>query len=119
MLLVLSVSLDRREAAIGQEREKDNGAPVDTSGSLLLDDRVVRFAGATELVESLARSAEAHRCYSRRWLEFALGRPLAESDLPTLDTLAAESRPLADLLLAIVRSPEFLSLPGVREGGVP
>lgn len=106
--------------AIGERREQDNGAPIDTSGSLELDGRVVRFAGATELVRSLARSAEAHRCYCRRWLEFALGRPLAESDLPTLNALAAESRPLADLLLGIVRSPEFLSLPpGVLEEGAP
>jgi hypothetical protein len=103
--------------AIGQRRETDNGVPVDTSGSLVLDDRVVRFAGAAELVESLARSAEAHRCYTRRWLEFALGRPLAESDVPTLDALAAESRPLADLLLGIVRSPEFLSLSSPPPGG--
>jgi hypothetical protein len=106
--------------AIGQRRVKDNGAPIETSGSLALDGRVVRFAGAAELVESLARSAEAHRCYTRRWLEFALGRPLAESDVATLDALAAESRPLADLLLGVVRSPEFLSLPpSVLEGAVP
>jgi hypothetical protein len=95
--------------AIGQKRGTDNGAPVDTASSMVLDGEVVQFDGPTQLVERLARSREAHRCYSRRWLEFAYGRPLAESDVPTLDAMAAESRPIADLIIAIVRSPAFLS----------
>lgn len=95
--------------AAGQERETDHGAPVDTSGQMVLDGRLVRFQGPIELVDLLARSKEAHRCYTRRWLEFAYGRPLAESDVPLLDGIAANSLPIADLLVAIVRSAEFLS----------
>ena len=97
--------------AIGQKRASDNGAPVDTSGSLVLDGQLLLFNGPAALIEGIARSREAHRCYSRRWLEFALGRPLARGDLPTLDAIAGESRPLADLLVRVVRSPEFLTLP--------
>jgi hypothetical protein len=97
--------------AVGQARAFENGAPVDTSASLWIDGRLARFDGAVELVELLARSREAHRCYSRRWMEFAYGRPLATSDLPTLDRLAASSMPIADIILAIVRSPAFWSLP--------
>lgn len=103
--------------AIGQKRATDNGAPVDTSGSMLLDGQLLLFNGPTALIEGIARSREAHRCYSRRWLEYALGRPLAQSDLPTLTAIASESRPLADLLVAIVRSPEFLTLPASAAGG--
>jgi hypothetical protein len=95
--------------AVGQRRQLDNGAPIDTSGQMLLDGRRVRFGGPVELIDGLARSKEAHRCYSRRWMEFAYGRPLAQTDLPTLDAIAAHSLPIADLLVAIVRSPEFLS----------
>jgi hypothetical protein len=95
--------------AIGQRRSTENGVAVDTSASMVLDGQVVSFDGAVELVELLARSQEAHRCYSRRWLEFAYGRPLAESDLPTLDVISARSLPIADILVAIARSPEFLS----------
>jgi hypothetical protein len=95
--------------AVGQQRETDHGAPVDTSGQMVLDGQLVHFKGPTELVDLLARSKEAHRCYARRWLEFAYGRPLAESDLPTLAVIAANSLPIAELLVAIVRSPEFLS----------
>jgi uncharacterized protein DUF1592/uncharacterized protein DUF1588/uncharacterized protein DUF1595/uncharacterized protein DUF1585/uncharacterized protein DUF1587 len=104
--------------AIGQKRDLDNGAPVDTASSMVLDGQLVEFDGPVQLVERLARSQEAHRCYSRRWLEFAYGRPLALSDAPTLDAMAAESRPLADLIVAIVQSPAFLSLAstGVASG---
>jgi hypothetical protein len=93
--------------AVGQLRREDNGAPVDASGELVLDGRSVRFDGAVELVGALARSQEAHRCYTRRWMEYAYGRPLALSDEPTLAAIAAESRPLAELLVAIVLSPAF------------
>jgi hypothetical protein len=95
--------------AVGQRRASDNGAAVDTSGQMVLDGQLVSFDGAVQLVELLARSQEAHRCYTRRWMEYAYGRSLAESDRPTLDAIAAESRPIAEILIAIVRSPEFLS----------
>jgi Protein of unknown function (DUF1592)/Protein of unknown function (DUF1588)/Protein of unknown function (DUF1595)/Protein of unknown function (DUF1585)/Protein of unknown function (DUF1587) len=110
--------------AIGQHRTLENGVPVDTSASMVLDGRRVSFDGPAQLVDELAQSKEAHRCYSRRWLEFAYGRPLAESDLPTLDAIAANSLPIADIIVAIVRSPEFLSfapsaseLPAVSAAG--
>jgi hypothetical protein len=96
--------------AMGQRRATENGAPVETSASMVLDGRLVSFDGAVDLVEQLARSREAHRCYSRRWLEFAYGRPLAESDLPTLERIASQSLPIADIIVAIVRSPAFLAV---------
>lgn len=95
--------------AVGQLRSEDNGALVDARGEMVLDGQRVRFSNAVELVAALARSREAHRCYTRRWLEYAYGRPLAVSDEPTLAAIAAESRPLADLLVAIVLSPAFRS----------
>ena len=109
--------------AVGQARASENGAPVDTAASLWIDGRLARFDGAVELVELLARSREAHRCYSRRWLEFAYGRPLATSDLSTLDHIAGSSMPIADIILAIVRSPAFSSLParpaGAKRASIP
>ncbi|HTV18798.1 MAG TPA: DUF1588 domain-containing protein, partial [Polyangiaceae bacterium] len=96
--------------AVGRQRKTENGAPVDTTGTMVLDGQPVSFDGAAQLVEWLARSRDAHRCYSRRWLEFAYGRALAASDLPTLDAIAADSLPIADIIVAIVRSPQFLSL---------
>jgi hypothetical protein len=103
--------------AVGQRRTEENGVSVDTAATMVLDGQRVAFDGPIALVDALARSKEAHRCYSRRWIEFAYGRPLAESDLPTLDAIAESSLPIAEIIVAIVRSPEFLSrAPAAAEG---
>jgi hypothetical protein len=96
--------------AIGQVRTTENGVPVDTSATMVLDDRQVSFAGPGELVDLLARSQEAHRCYASRWLEFTLGRPLADADVPLYDALGTESLPVADIVVKLVTSPQFMTL---------
>ncbi len=96
--------------AIGQARTTENGVPVDTAASMVLDGREVSFAGPVELVDLLARSEEAHRCYAGRWIEFAFGRPLALEDTSTWDAMASRSLPVADIVAALVKSPAFSSL---------
>ncbi|HKO92015.1 MAG TPA: DUF1585 domain-containing protein, partial [Polyangiaceae bacterium] len=64
----------------------------------------------------LARSEEAHSCYVSRWIEFAYGRPLSVDDIGTWDALAEKSLPVADIVAALVRSPEFWSLPANATG---
>lgn len=103
--------------AVGQVRTTENGVPVDTAATMVLDDQQVTFSGASELVTLLAQSKEAHRCYASRWIEFAFGRPLAVEDVETWNVLGAESLPVADIVAALVRSPQFSSLsPAVGEG---
>ena len=102
--------------AIGQRRETENGAPVDTAAEMVLDGQRVSFSGPNELVELLARSEEAHSCYVSRWIEFAYGRPLSVDDVATWDTLSEKSLPVADIVTALVRSPEFWSLPASATG---
>jgi len=84
--------------------------PVDTAAQMVLDNQTVNFAGAGELVELLARSEEAHRCYANRWVEFAFGRPLSTEDVPTWDAIATRSLPVADIVAMLVKSPQFSSL---------
>jgi uncharacterized protein DUF1592/uncharacterized protein DUF1588/uncharacterized protein DUF1595/uncharacterized protein DUF1585/uncharacterized protein DUF1587 len=98
--------------AIGQVRATENGVPVDTSATMVLDDHSVSFSGPGELVELLASSQEAHRCYASRWIEFTLGRPLAEADVPIYDAIGTESLPVADIVAKLVTSPQFLTLSG-------
>jgi len=102
--------------AVGQKRETENGAAVDTASEMVLDGQRVSFSGPNELVELLARSEEAHSCYVSRWIEFAYGRPLALDDVGTWDTLSERSLPVADIVAALVRSPEFWSLPASATG---
>jgi len=96
--------------AIGQERDTENGFAVDTAAEMQLDGQRVSFDGPQELVEILAGSKEAHSCYVSRWIEFAFGRPLANEDLATWNGLAARSLPIADIVVQLVRSPQFASL---------
>lgn len=96
--------------AVGQVRETENGVAVDTSAEMVLDGQLVSFDGPAELIALLARSQEAHRCYAARWIEFTYGRPLALDDVPTWDAMAGESLPIADIVVALVKSPTFTSL---------
>lgn len=96
--------------AVGQARSEENGFAVNTVTRLALDGQLFELGGAQALVGLLARSEEAHRCYSRRLIEFAQGRPLAEADLPTWDEMASQSLPLSDLIEILVTSPPFLTL---------
>jgi hypothetical protein len=95
--------------AVGQVREEENGAPVDTTGSITLDGEEVAFSGAGELVEALADSQEAQDCYTSRWLEFAYGRTLGERDDPLRAELASEPRSVQDLIQTLTTSSDFLS----------
>ncbi|MEY4545064.1 MAG: hypothetical protein RL685_1259 [Pseudomonadota bacterium] len=93
--------------AIGAARETENGAAVDTTGSIGLDGDRVSFEDAGELVEALAVSDEARSCYVARWLEFANGRDLATVDVQLRDRLAQDPMGVKELVTAIVTAPEF------------
>jgi hypothetical protein len=96
--------------AVGQVRAVENGVPVDTSAEMVLDGQLVSFAGPSQLLDQLARSEEAHRCYASRWIEFAYGRPLALEDVSMWNAMSDQSLPIADIVAALVRSPQFTSL---------
>lgn len=66
--------------AIGQMRAAENGVAVDTAAESEIDGTLSAYANASELVDILASSDEAHACYAARWLEFAYGRELGEAD---------------------------------------
>lgn len=95
--------------AIGKTRTQENGENVDTSGTITLDGELVEFAGASEMIDALAQSTEARDCYTSRWLEFAFGRPLAESDIALRDQIAGEPRSVADIVTSLATSNDFLS----------
>ena len=79
---------------MGRVRPMENGVPVDTSAEMVLDGQFVSFSGPSELIEQLARSEEAHRCYASRWIEFAYGRPLALDDVPMWTAMSDQSLPV-------------------------
>jgi hypothetical protein len=77
--------------AVGQWRDTDNGQPVNAAASFQIDGQTVSYDGPVELSQMLAKSPSVHRCYSKNWLEYVMGRkPAAEED-GVLDKVAAAS----------------------------
>jgi hypothetical protein len=77
--------------AVGQWRDTDNGQPVNAAASFQIDGETVSYNGPVELSQMLAKSPAVHRCYSKNWLEYVMGRkPAAEED-GVLDKVAAAS----------------------------
>jgi hypothetical protein len=102
---------------MGQERELDNGQPIDASGTHPFSTGELAFSDARELMQILADSPEAHLCYSKMVAGYGLGRDIVEHDTPLLEDLAAASHQgsLAEVVLSLVRHPAFR----VRQEGNP
>jgi hypothetical protein len=102
---------------LGQERSLDNGKPVDTSGSYPFMDGERSFAGANELVDIMAEGIQAHTCYSKKLVGYALQRDVAESDRSLLDALARVSHEnsVKELIATLVKEPAFR----IRAEGTP
>jgi hypothetical protein len=102
---------------VGQERELDNGRPIDTTGTYPFADGEKDFADARELMQIMADTTQAHTCYAKKVTGYALQRDIVEDDRPTLDALSEVSRDesLKAMVIALVRDPAFR----VRAEGLP
>lgn len=95
---------------LGQLRTEENGKPIDTSGSFEFADGPVSFDGAAQLNEAMATRVETHDCYTKHWVEYALGRDTAGSDLDLIQSLGDASLSglsVEALILELVKSDEF------------
>jgi hypothetical protein len=95
---------------LGQYRTEENGLPIDASATFEFADGPVDFDGAQELTDAMAERIEAHDCYSKHWVEYALGRNTAGSDLDLIQNLgdaSLEGRSVRELIIELVKSEEF------------
>jgi len=96
---------------IGRYRTTDNGQPVDTSGSYPFADGTHTFKEASELMQLIASSPQAHQCWSKKLASYALERDIVDSERPTVEALGAVSQAsggsLKQVMLALVQSPAF------------
>ena len=98
--------------AMGEWRDTwEGGQTVDASGTLDGSD----FHDATELISFLATSPRAQRCYAKKWMEYALGRPLSSSERcllePIQERFVESGGNIQQLLIDISTSDAFLFLP--------
>lgn len=95
---------------LGQYRVEENGLPIDASSEFEFADGVAEFDGALELNGAIASRIEAHDCYSKHWLEYALGRDTAGADLDLIQGLGDRSlagAPVKELIIELVKSDAF------------
>jgi len=99
--------------AVGAVRTEDNGQPVNTATSPLIDGTPTPVADALQLSELLAASPAVHACYLQHLLEYSLGREQADVDAPLLERLSTQSlqdgASIEDLIVSLVTSRPFLT----------
>jgi hypothetical protein len=97
--------------AVGAYRTVDNGLPVDASATPMLDGDYVSVRDALEFAAALATSREAHDCFARHLLEYALGRNATDADQPMISSLGQASldgSSIVGLVTTLALSPAFL-----------
>lgn len=96
---------------LGRYRETDNGLAVDASGTYPLDGMAQSFTDGLELVQLLANSTAAHRCYASKWLSYLNGREIGPGDEEFLAELAERSKTenlsTKETILNLVQSEKF------------
>ena len=96
--------------ALGAWRARDNGQPVDASGSLALPGGVtLTFADGIDFVRQLAASDRVRDCYALHWTRYALGDRI-EAAAPGLEAIQQKFREddsIRELLVSIAGSDLF------------
>ncbi|HEX2873330.1 MAG TPA: DUF1592 domain-containing protein [Polyangiaceae bacterium] len=104
---------------LGQWRDNDRGAPLDTTGTLRVGSKDVTFGDASGLLEALSKEPLVQACYAKNWLQFAYGRREETADSRALglaaQRLQAGEFSIRDLAVALVERPAFNHLPGKAE----
>ena len=97
---------------LGQYRVEENGLPIDAAAAFEFADGLIEFDGASEFSATIAERVETHDCYTKHWVEYALGRDTAGSDLDLIQSLGDDSLDgfsIKELILGLVKSDEFRS----------
>lgn len=95
---------------LGQYRTEEFGIPVDASSTFKFADGPVTFDGAAELNDAMSSRIQTHDCYTKHWVEYALGRDTAGSDLDLIQELGDSSLDglsIKELIVDLVRSEAF------------
>jgi len=103
--------------AIGRYRTEDDGFPVDASGQLI-DGQT--FANAREMAALIQEDERFDLCVVEKLFTYALGRPVADTEHPFLesiaDSFAQSGSELPELIKLMVTSEPFRTRRGTLEG---
>jgi hypothetical protein len=96
---------------IGQFRTMDNGSPVDSTGSIMLDGMTQNFNDAVGLAGLLAKSAEVRTCFAGEWSRYGISRIDTPADAislqATASAFASDTASLPSLMSAVASMRSF------------
>jgi Protein of unknown function (DUF1592)/Protein of unknown function (DUF1588)/Protein of unknown function (DUF1595)/Protein of unknown function (DUF1585) len=107
---------------IGEFRTTDNNAPVNSSGTIILDGQSHPYSNAPELVNLMAASASVKSCFATQWLRYAFGRAETPADQASLDTATAtltSTGDIREMIVSFIKSRTFLYRTTTAMEGVP
>jgi hypothetical protein len=94
-----------------QAAEKDTGAAIDSAATVAIGETNVNVSGAGELMQALAKSPEAQRCYAQKWVRHAYQRQLNSADACTVENMATKltqgGYTIANLITDLTQSQSF------------
>ncbi|MEM6294629.1 MAG: DUF1592 domain-containing protein [Myxococcota bacterium] len=95
----------------GAFRTEDEGFPIDSATTVILDAAEHEISNAMDLADLLANSPAVHDCYARHWVEYSAGRPEQPEDEALVHRLAAASldddASLQETLVTLITSTPF------------
>jgi hypothetical protein len=94
-----------------QTTEKDTGAAIDASATVPIGEASATVQGAAELMQAIAKSPEAQRCYAQKWVQYAYERQLNSADACTVQSLSTKltqgGYTVANLIVDLTQSQSF------------
>jgi hypothetical protein len=97
--------------AVGGYRDKEEGQPVDASGTLELPSGTLTFKNGVEFVKAVAKTPEARECVARNWMRALLRRDERIDEGGSLkaieEAFTASSYDVRALLLAVTKTRAF------------
>ena len=108
----LGVALEHLDG-VGRYRTMDNGQPVDSTSSYVIDGQPVALAGAVELANAIAHSDQAHACYAQNMAEYLYGRVITrDTDNQLVQQggwLSRDKESLQNLVVNLLATDAFLT----------
>jgi Protein of unknown function (DUF1592)/Protein of unknown function (DUF1588)/Protein of unknown function (DUF1587)/Protein of unknown function (DUF1595)/Protein of unknown function (DUF1585) len=108
----LGVALEHLDG-VGKYRTQDNGLPVDSTTSYVIDGKSVPIAGAVELANAIATSEQAHACYAQNMAEYLYGRVITrDTDSQLVQQggwLSRDKESLQNLVVNLLATDAFLT----------
>lgn len=97
--------------AVGAYQPTENGVSIDTTGTVPVGATSADVTGSADLMQAIANSPEAQRCYAQKWVKYAYQREQNSADACVVDNLASKivggNYTIVNLIADLTQSDSF------------